>query len=192
MISAALPCEWPGCPKQVRPTGARFICQPHRDLENKTFVALIRLEGPASLNRPTPTVAEIAEFAQTGVVPASRQAAMTHETTRMSCADCGGPLLMLNNADWVPGAKATRPDGSAWGIGVCRCCSFDGCPHKEVAMSNSTQRRDDWLEHIQFIRGSIAAVERELACRPQHADFLRRQIVTLHDALKRAQVEAKN
>jgi hypothetical protein len=126
-------CAWPGCTKRVRAFFAgRNYCRPHMTMERNAFFTLTRLEGPATLNRPLPTLAELVEVAQTGAVPATRQAPVTLETTQIRCLLCAGPLLMVNDADWspdLPNALSTRTDGTAWGLGWCPCCSLRSCRH---------------------------------------------------------------
>jgi hypothetical protein len=96
------------------------------------MITLIRLEGPEALGRPIPTLAELVEAHETGTIPVSRQTPVTPETTQIRCLLCEGPLLLVNDPDWspdLPNALSTRRDGTAWGLGVCPCCSLRSCRH---------------------------------------------------------------
>jgi hypothetical protein len=107
-------------------------CPPHKKVQHAAILTLLRLEGPAALNRPLPTLQELQEVAATGSLPASRQAPITLETTQMRCMLCAGPLVIVNDADWsphLPHNLSTRTDGTAWGIGLCPCCSVRSCRH---------------------------------------------------------------
>ena len=121
-------CEWPACGKMVRKhhLGHNF-CREHSRVEWDAFMGIMHLEGPSSLNRPTPTVQERYEFAQTGKLPASRLVLVTFETTKVTCGTCGGPLIVVNDPDWspdLPNAMSCRDQSTPWGIGICRKCSF--------------------------------------------------------------------
>jgi len=127
------PCEWPGCTKRVRKfnLGHNF-CGPHGKVEFAAFMGILRLEGPSSLNRRCSTIAERYEFAQTGTLPASRLVPVTFENTNVYCGTCGAGLVVVNDPDWspdLPNSMSTRDDGTAWGIGICRCCSGPNCRH---------------------------------------------------------------
>jgi len=129
------PCEWPGCGKRTRKINHGFtLCRAHRKSEWDAFMGITHLEGPATLNRPLPTIAEMYEFSQTGKLPASRLVPVTFKTAKVQCGECGGPLIIVNDPDWSPdlpnamSCRYTEPGnaGSAvpWGIGICRRCSF--------------------------------------------------------------------
>jgi len=129
-------CDWPTCGKRVRKfnLGSNF-CKEHRKLEWDAFMGIMNLEGPSSLNRPTPTVEERYEFWQNGGrLPASRLVPVTFETTKLGCMTCGGPMIMVNDPDWSPdlpnsvSCRYTTPGNAgsavAWGIGICRTCTL--------------------------------------------------------------------
>lgn len=133
-------CGWPGCHKRARKQGlGETFCREHDRREWAAFMGIMKLEGPSTLNRPLPTLAERVEFDRTGELPQSRRVKVTAANTRMHCGICDGPLVIYNDPDWspdIPNAMAARYDstgsaGSAvpWGIGICQCCSFSGCEH---------------------------------------------------------------
>lgn len=128
-------CEWPDCAKQVRKVNlGQNFCAAHRRMEHDAFMSMMSIEGPQTLNRPTATIAECYEFTQTGKLPASRLVPVTFATTKVRCADCGWPLIIVNDADWSPelpnsmSCRYTEPGNAAsavpWGIGICRSCTL--------------------------------------------------------------------
>lgn len=128
-------CDWPGCERRIRKFWlGRNFCTAHNKLQRAAFMGICHLEGPQGLNRPLPTMAELAEFARTQALPASRLTPVTFENTRVHCAECGGPLVIVNDHDWSPdlpnamSCRYTEPGNAgsaqAWGIGICRKCSF--------------------------------------------------------------------
>lgn len=127
-------CDWLGCGKQVRKLRlGRNFCAAHRKLEWDASMSIFHLEGPQTLNRPLPTLEELAEFVRTKRLPASRLVPVTFATTKVQCATCHGPLIVVNDPDWspeLPNCMSTRADGSAWGIGICRACTLG---HKVAA-----------------------------------------------------------
>lgn len=118
-------CPWPNCERVTkrRAHGGVVVCSKHHDMFWKGVAALAHVEGPSCLSRHSATIEEIAEFCATGEIPQSRRYSPTEESTRMSCAHCGGPLVLFNGDYPGQGAQATRSDGSPWGVGLCRTCS---------------------------------------------------------------------
>jgi hypothetical protein len=135
-VVVKVPCSWPGCEKKARKTGLgpESYCAAHRKAEFGGFMVICNLEGPSGLCRPLPTPEERKYAYETGKLPESRKTPITFKNTKMRCAECEGPLVMVNDPDWsseLPNALSARYDtpnsaGSAraWGIGICRVCSF--------------------------------------------------------------------
>jgi hypothetical protein len=113
-MKAMVQCNWPTCSRKVQQLypGPGNYCGPHRRLSTGALIALTKLEGPASLNLPTPTNEELEEFIRTGEIPSSRRIIPSFENKVMQCACCGGPLIIVN-----------LPDGRH--MGICRKCSFE-------------------------------------------------------------------
>jgi hypothetical protein len=133
-------CEWPACGTRVRKLHlGHTFCRAHDADQHGAFMGIVKLEGPSSLNRPIPTLAERVEFWETGKLPASRLTPVTFENTKIFCGLCGDGLIVHNDPDWSPdlpnsmSCRYTEPGNAAsavpWGIPICRCCSFRGCRH---------------------------------------------------------------
>lgn len=118
-------CDWPGCGKKVRKTRlGKNMCAAHRKADWNAFMTICAIEGPAGLNRPTPTTEELEYMHRAGEMPASRLAPVALKDSHIHCADCHGKMLVFNPSGW----KAGDPDVVNYkpvGIGICPKCSFE-------------------------------------------------------------------